>query len=141
MLVYVSKVRRGPNPNNAIASLPISSTIDQSLYACVLWGPHQLLDSSQDDERDWFDREEKAIQKMRSYADFSSWNFQNKLLCCKLSSVFIWRILGRQSVVTMLPYCLHRSTNLCLCTRRLWRVSLQVISCWKVARDSHHFTF
>eukprot|EP00985_Skeletonema_marinoi_P005513 scaffold2390_cov81-Skeletonema_marinoi.AAC.1 len=34
----------------------------------------------------WFDRGEKAIEKMRSYADCSTWNFQNKLLCCKLSS-------------------------------------------------------
>eukprot|EP00985_Skeletonema_marinoi_P031153 scaffold36501_cov197-Skeletonema_marinoi.AAC.1 len=28
--LHLLKVRRGPNPNNAIASLPISSTIDQS---------------------------------------------------------------------------------------------------------------
>ena len=36
----------------------------------------------------WFDRGEEAIQKMRSFADCSLWNFQNKLLLLQADQCF-----------------------------------------------------
>jgi ATP-dependent RNA helicase DDX31/DBP7 len=36
----------------------------------------------------WYDRGEEAVQKMRSYANFSSWNFSNKSLLLQAEQCF-----------------------------------------------------
>ena len=73
---------------DAIASLPFNTIlISHSMHVFYgglinFWIARKTMDVI------WFDRGEKAIEKMRSYAECSSWNFQNKLLLLQAEQCF-----------------------------------------------------
>eukprot|EP00985_Skeletonema_marinoi_P022094 scaffold13905_cov119-Skeletonema_marinoi.AAC.1 len=73
---------------DAIASLPFNTIlISHSMHVFYgglinFWIARKTMDVI------WFDRGERAIEKMRSYADCSTWNFQNKLLLLQAEQCF-----------------------------------------------------
>jgi len=73
---------------DAMASLPLSSILYSHSMHVFYWGLINFWIARKTMDVIWFDRGEKAIEKMRSYADCSSWNFQNKLLLLQAEQCF-----------------------------------------------------
>ena len=73
---------------NAIASLPFSSILISHCMHVFYWGLINFWVARMTMEVTWFDRGEKVIQKMRSYAECSLWNFENKLLLLQAEQCF-----------------------------------------------------
>eukprot|EP00985_Skeletonema_marinoi_P006146 scaffold2669_cov115-Skeletonema_marinoi.AAC.1 len=73
---------------DAIASLPFSSILISHCMHVFYGGLINFWIARKTMDVIWFDRGEKAIEKMRSYADCSSWNFQNKLLLLQAEQCF-----------------------------------------------------
>ncbi len=73
---------------DAIASLPFSSILISHCMHVFYGGLINFWIARETMDVIWFDRGEKAIQKMRSYAECSTWNFENKLLLLQAEQCF-----------------------------------------------------
>mmetsp|Transcript_21847 Transcript_21847/g.33792 ORF Transcript_21847/g.33792 Transcript_21847/m.33792 type:complete len:1355 (+) Transcript_21847:225-4289(+) len=73
---------------DAIASLPFNTILISHCMHVFYWGLINFWIARKTMDVIWFDRGEKAIEKMRSYAECSSWNFQNKLLLLQAEQCF-----------------------------------------------------
>lgn len=73
---------------DAIASLPFCSILISNSVHVFYGGLINFWIARTTTEVAWFDRAEKAILKMRSYAKCSSWNFENKLLLLQAEQCF-----------------------------------------------------
>ena len=72
----------------AIASLPFSSILISHCMHVFYVGLINFWIARKTMDVDWFDRGENALDKMRSLAACSSWNFQNKLLLLQAEQCF-----------------------------------------------------
>eukprot|EP00984_Skeletonema_dohrnii_P004011 scaffold1374_cov133-Skeletonema_dohrnii-CCMP3373.AAC.2 len=73
---------------DAIASLPFNTILISHSMHVFYWGLINFWIARKTMDVIWFDRGERAIEKMRSYADCSTWNFQNKLLLLQAEQCF-----------------------------------------------------
>ena len=73
---------------DAIASLPFNTILISHCMHVFYWGLINFWIARKTMDVIWFDRGEKAIENMRSYAECSSWNIQNKLLLLQAEQCF-----------------------------------------------------
>ncbi|KAL7437496.1 hypothetical protein ACHAXM_005669 [Skeletonema potamos] len=83
-----NEVKQLANAYDAIASLPFNIILISDYMHMFYGGLINFWIARKTGDAIWFERGQVAIQKMRSYANCSSWNFKNKLLLLQAEQSF-----------------------------------------------------
>ncbi|KAK1734958.1 putative ATPase [Skeletonema marinoi] len=82
------QVKQLADAHDAIAALPFSAILISHCFHMFYWGLISFWVARKTGNVIWYDRGEEAVHKMRSYANFSSWNFSNKSLLLQAEQCF-----------------------------------------------------
>eukprot|EP00985_Skeletonema_marinoi_P033270 scaffold40893_cov161-Skeletonema_marinoi.AAC.1 len=82
------EVKQLADAHDAIAALPFSAILISHCFHMFYWGLISFWVARKTGDVIWYDRGKEAVQKMRSYANFSSWNFLNKSLLLQAEQYF-----------------------------------------------------